>query len=151
MLIKQVIPQEFCLKCLDCCRFSQQESIWSPHLLEEEKQKLGEILIGANPGQDNFTCYYLKLSGNKCKIYADRPFECQFYPFLFDRKNDRLFLALDLNCAYVSQSNLEPQFQQYTRSLIKLVQTPAYLNILKSNPQLFQNYDGVLDLVELKV
>ncbi len=151
MLIKQVIPEEFCLKCLGCCRFSQQESIWSPHLLEEEKQKLGEILIVANPGLDNFTCHYLKLNGNKCKIYADRPFECQLYPFLFDRRNGRFFLALNLNCAYVSQSNLEPQFQQYTRSLIELIQTPAYLGILRNNPQLFQDYEGVLDLVELKV
>jgi Fe-S-cluster containining protein len=151
MVIKQFIPEEFCLKCPGCCRFSQQESIWSPHLLEEEKQKLGEILILANPEEDNFTCCYLKLSNNKCKIYKERPFECQLYPFLFDRKLNKCFLALDLNCAYVSQNKSQPGFQQYTRSLIELVQTPEFMGILKDNPQLFQDYDEVLDLVELKV
>jgi Fe-S-cluster containining protein len=151
MAIKQIIPQEFCLKCLGCCRFSQQESIWSPHLLEKEKQEFGEILIAANPQEDNFVCQYLKLSDNKCKIYAGRPFECRLYPFLLDRKHNKLFLALDLNCAYVSQNRSAVEFQQYIRSLIELIQSPEYLEILRGNPQLFHDYSGVLDLVELEV
>jgi len=173
MLLKQIIPQDFCLQCFGCCRFSQQESIWHPQILEEERQRLAEVMLTANPAQGNFTplekaadkiggekerssltgfiCSYLKLNDNKCKIYSTRPFECQLYPFLFNRKNAGFFLSLDLNCAYVSQNNKDQQFQQYTRSLMELIQTAEYLNIFRNNPRLFQAYEGVLDLVEIKL
>jgi Fe-S-cluster containining protein len=151
MPIKQLIPQEFCLKCPGCCRFSREESVWSPHLLAEEKTKLGDIKIVENPGQDNFVCSHLRASDNKCAIYADRPFECRLYPYLFNRKENRFFLALDLNCPFVSQNRDSPEFREYSRELIALVQTPLYLDIFRANPQLFQEYDGVFDLVELRV
>jgi Fe-S-cluster containining protein len=151
MLIKQLIPQEFCLKCRGCCRFSQPHSIWSPHLLREEETKLGEVLIVSNPGEDNFVCSHLGLADNVCGIYAWRPFECQLYPYLLNRKNNGFFLALDLNCPYASQNSSSPQMQEHSRKLSGLLQTPDYLKILRSNPQLFQEYEGVLDINELKI
>ncbi len=151
MEIKQIIPQEFCLKCCGCCRFSHSESVWKPHLLEEEKSILGEINIKVNHLQDNFICQHLELKSNKCDIYNNRPFDCRFYPFLFNRKNGSFFLSLDTNCAYVCQIGLEQQFQRHINNLIELVRGPRYLDILRRNPQLFQGYDGVLDLVKLDI
>lgn len=151
MLIKQIIPQEFCLNCSGCCRFSQQESIWSPHLLEDELGLLGEILINANPSGDNFICNHLDLHSNKCRIYPARPFECQFYPFLFDRKKGSFFLALDINCVYVSRHKDDEDFKRYIQSLTGIVRTSEVADILRKNPQLFQDYPGVIDLVELKI
>jgi Fe-S-cluster containining protein len=149
--LMQVIPPEFCLKCRGCCRFSQQDSAWQPHLLEEEKTAKGKIQIIADPGGNNFICGNLSSADNKCKIYADRPFECQLYPFLFDRKNHKVFLALDLNCVFVRENNKDMKFEEYTRRLIKLVQNRGYLDILKNNSLLAQEYEGVMDLIELKV
>ncbi len=149
--LKQVIPQEFCLKCRGCCRFSQQDSVWQPHLLEEEKRAKGSIQVVSASGENNFICGNLSPADNKCQIYANRPFECQLYPFLFDRKIHKVFLALDLNCAFVRENNKNIRFEEYTRSLIELVQSKKYLDILKNNPLLAQEYEGVMDLIELKV
>ncbi len=151
MEIKQVIPQEFCLQCCGCCRFSEPESVWKPHLLQEEKVALGEINIIANPVQDNYICQRLELQSNKCGIYNNRPFDCRFYPFLFSRKKGKFFLSLDTNCAYVSQKGKEAQFQRYINDFIEFVRGPHFLDILRRNPQLLQEYDGVLDLVELDI
>ncbi len=151
MEIKQIIPQEFCLECQGCCRFSDPESAWKPHLLEEEKAAVGEINIKANPAQDNFICQHLELKSNKCDIYNNRPFDCRFYPFLFNRKNGRFFLSLDTNCAYVSRNGPAQQFQPGVNDLLELVRGERYLDILRRNPQLFQEYAGVLDLVELDI
>lgn len=151
VFLKQVIPQEFCLKCRGCCRFSRQDSVWQPHLLEEEKAGVGEILILENPDKKNFICDRLSPAENKCNIYASRPFECQLYPFLFNRKFNRIFLALDLNCTFVRENNKNVKFEEYTRSLIELIQGRDYLDILKKNPALAQEYEGVMDLIELKV
>ena len=149
--VKQLIPQGFCLKCRGCCRFSQQNSIWQPHLLKEEKPALGEIQVVADPEGGNFICGNLSLADNKCKIYAKCPFECRLYPFLFARKKSRIFLALDLNCTFVRENNKAVQESEYAVSLIKLVQGGEYLEILRDNPHLAQEYEGVLDLIELKV
>lgn len=149
--VKQFIPESFCLQCRGCCRFSQQESVWQPHLLEEEKQALGEIIVLANPEENNFICSNLGRGDNKCKIYQRRPFECQLYPFLFDRKDHKVFLALDLNCAYVRENIKGAQLKEYALSLAELLQSKDYLDMLKDNPPLFQEYEGVEDLIELKV
>jgi len=149
--VKQLISQAFCLQCRGCCRFSQQQSIWQPHLLEEEKQALGEIIVVASPEENNFICSNLSRADNKCKIYERRPFECQLYPFLFDRKNHKVFLALDLNCAFVRENSNDRQFKEYACSLAELVQSKDYIDKLKNNPLLIQEYEGVMDLIELKV
>jgi Fe-S-cluster containining protein len=149
--VKQLIPQDFCLQCRGCCRFSQQQSIWQPHLLEEEKKALGEIIVVASPEENNFICSNLGRADNKCKIYGRRPFECQLYPFLFDRKNNKVFLALDLNCAFARESSKDRKFKEYARSLAELVQGKDYLDMLKNNPLLAQEYEGVIDLIEIKV
>jgi Fe-S-cluster containining protein len=151
VFLKQAIPQEFCLRCRGCCRFNQQDSVWQPRLLEEEKPEVAEIKIVPAPGENNFICGNLSCVDNKCKIYANRPFECQFYPFLFDRKLHKVFLALDLNCAFVRENNKNMEFEEYTRSLIELVQSKDYLDILRNNPLLAQEYEGAMDLIELKV
>ena len=151
MEIKQIIPQEFCLKCCGCCRFNDLESVWKPHLLKEEKAAWGEINLKANPPQGNFICRHLELKSNKCGIYNNRPFDCRTYPFLFNRKNGCFFLSLDMNCAYASQKGKEEQFQRHINVLIELVRSPRYLDILRRNPQLFQGYEGVLDLIELDI
>ena len=149
--VKQLIPEDFCLQCRGCCRFSQQQSIWQPHLLEEEKQELGEIIVVASSEENNFICSNLGRADNKCKIYGSRPFECQLYPFLFNRKRHKVFLALDLNCAFVRKNSKDRQLKEYARSLAELVQSKDYLDKLKNNPQLAQEYEGVRDLIELKV
>ncbi len=149
--IPQLIPQEFCLSCRGCCRFSRQESVWQPHLLQEEVQELGKIPIILEPGRDNFVCANLSSPDNKCLIYAKRPFECRLYPFLFDRRRSRVFLALDLNCAFVRENSKDPKWEEFTRGLIEFARSRECLDILKNNPGLAQEYPGVLDLVELKV
>lgn len=151
ILAKQLIPQDYCLKCRGCCRFGQQQSVWQPHLMEEEKQALGEIIVVASPEENNFICSNLDRLDNKCKIYRRRPFECRLYPFLFDRKNHKVFLALDPNCAFVRENSKNPRFNEYARSLAELVQNKEYRDKLRNNPLLIQEYEGVIDLIEIKI
>lgn len=149
--VEQLIPGEFCLRCRGCCRFSRQESVWQPHLLKEEERALGLIPLVFDSGENSFICAKLSLAENKCRIYADRPFECRLYPFLFDRRKDKIFLALDPNCAFVRDKIKDLRSSEYTRSLIELVQRKTFLDLLKNNPLLAQEYEGVIDLTELKI
>jgi len=162
-MIKQFIPQEFCLKCQGCCRFREENSAWSPCLLEEEIESLIDrtdipsvslgmdkrIVLAKNPAGEGFICPFLNISDNKCKIYQSRPFECQIYPFLISMRNKKVYLTVDLNCPYVKEKLNTKEFKAYLGYLTSFLNAPKQLKLLKDNPQIIQAYEEVLDVAEL--
>lgn len=163
-MIKQIIPQEVCLKCQGCCRFKKIDSAWSPCLLDEEIQDLldkkippacissaKKILPIPNPQGEGFICPFLDIKDNKCRIYGLRPFECQLYPFLINFRGKKVILTLDLNCPYVSGHLKDGDFKKYTDSLIAFLNSTAQIRILKDSPQIIQAYEDVLDVIELEL
>lgn len=162
-MIKQIVPQEFCLKCQGCCRFREMDSAWSPCLLDDEIQDLldkkipaayissnKKLLPVANSRGEGFICPFLEVKGNKCKIYGLRPFECQLYPFLINLRGGKIILTLDLNCLYVKENLKNEEFKKYTDDLIAFLNSPAQLKMLEENPQIIQAYEEVLDIIELE-
>lgn len=152
--IEQLIPGEVCLKCQGCCRFAAKDSVWNVRLLREENNsfcgKNFAIELLENIGQGNFVCKFLNTVDNKCLVYARRPFECRLYPFLINRRSDKIYLSLDLQCPY-ARSNLKNQaFNIYFRYLAGLFNTPQYKNVLKNNPHIIQEYGSGEDVIELK-
>ncbi len=163
-MIRQLIPEEFCLKCLGCCRFSEANTAWSPNLSDEDirellKNRIPPVLILDNKKicllyngqQDNFVCSLFDLKDNKCKVYTYRPFECQLYPFLLNRSKGKAFLALDLRCPFAKEKQKSPIFQEYARQLTVFLNSPELLKVLRNNPQLIQNYEQSIDLAELNI
>jgi len=163
-MIKQFIPQEFCLKCQACCRFLEADSVWSPCLLDEEIQdlldkKIPSVSISSqrriqpmpNPEKEGFICPFLNMEDNKCRIYGLRPFECQLYPFLISMRDNKIILTVDLNCPYVKDNLKSKEFKDYTQYLTAFLNSAKQKEILKDNPQIIQAYEEVLDVIELKI
>lgn len=162
--LKQLVPQEFCLKCQGCCRFKEAESVWLPCLLDEEIQNLLDrkeipsVSISAerriqplpNPKAEGFICPFLDAAQNQCKIYDFRPFECQLYPFLISMHGQKILLTVDLNCPYVKDNLNTKEFKEYTGYLANFLNSPKQRAILKDNPQIIQAYAEVLELIELE-
>lgn len=162
--IRQLIPKDFCLKCSGCCRFSQQDSIWSPCLLNSEIKKLcqknfppslfsTDKRLRLEPSQkgNSFLCPLLNTRNNKCKIYSFRPLECQLYPFLINRNGNSIFLAVDLKCPFAKENLSQEKFREYTRFLTDALNSPQGLDTLRNNLHLIQIYNEILNLSELKI
>ena len=164
-MIKQFVPQEFCLKCQGCCRFKEVNSVWSPCLLDEEIQELldkpgipaASISIDrriqpiANHHGIDFICPFLETLDNKCKIYSTRPFECQLYPFLINLRKGKVLLTVDLNCPYVYEKINSQEVKDYIVYLTGYLNSPQQLKMLKDNPQLIQAYEEVREVAELNL
>ena len=163
-MIKQFVPQEVCLQCKGCCRFSEQDSVWSPCLLDEEMQALidkdlpsafisGQRKILPVPCQkdNNYVCPFLDLAASTCRIYNSRPFECQLYPFLISLRGKKVFLTVDINCPYVKEKMNTKELKDYAEYLFSFLNSPEQIHILRDNPHLIQAYEEVLDLLELSV
>ncbi|MFC1804728.1 YkgJ family cysteine cluster protein [Candidatus Omnitrophota bacterium] len=171
-MIRQLVGSDFCLdRCRCCCRFSEPDSIWSPCLLDEEaggffrdgslvtpqkKLRLSEFPEGSQdklPAHigPSFICPFLELSDNSCRIYASRPFECQLYPFLINRRQDKTFLSVDPGCLYVKENFESEEFGGYCRYLEELLSRADYKDTLRRNPQIIQSYSDARDILELKI
>jgi len=164
-MIKQFVPSEVCLKCQGCCRFKEDDSVWSPCLLDEEvlslidKEGIPAASLSINrrlklvpsPNQEGFFCPFLKSEDNKCQIYRIRPFECQLYPFLLSMRNKKVLLTVDLNCPYVKSKINSGEFKEYSGYLMQYLNSSKQLCMLKDNPQILAAYEDVLDVVELEL
>ena len=163
-MIKQFVPREFCLKCLGCCRFREENSVWAPCLLDEEIQELIDKDIPPatitadrrihpvpNPSGEGYFCAFLSAQENKCKIYNFRPFECQLYPFLLNLRGKKVILTVDLNCPYIKKSINDPSFKEYSEQLAKFLNSPAQVKLLRNNPQVLQAYEEVSEIIELDI
>jgi len=164
-MIRQFVPQEFCLKCQGCCRFKEANSVWSPCLLDTEIQDLVDregvpavsisldrrIQVVPNLQGDGFICPLLNSTDNRCQIYNLRPFECQLYPFLINLRKDKLLLTVDLNCPYVAEKINTQEAKDYIAYLSSFLNSPEQLEAIKDNPQIIQAYEEVREVVELKL
>lgn len=162
-MIKQFVPQEACLKCKGCCRFSEADSVWSPCLLDEEVQELidknippacissqRKVMLIPSQDTEGYICPFLEDSDNKCKIYSMRPFECQLYPFLLSLRAGKAILTLDLNCPYIKDNLDKKELKEYTEYLTSFLNAPAQLELFKDNPHILQAYEDVQEVIELK-
>jgi len=163
-MIKQLVPEKVCLSCRGCCRFSEPASLWSPTLLSEEIQelvsrKVPPLLISQDKkirlldgkGEGEYVCPFLETSENTCKIYAFRPLECQLYPFLLNRKDGSIYLALDPQCPYASEHLQSDTLKKYARYLSKTLTSSLCIWSIRRNPHILQTYPGVLDLLKIEV
>ena len=153
--LTQFIAKDYCLSCQGCCRFPQQESIWQPHLLEEEIARIApfskKVELVAGPGQGNYICQFLNAKENKCKVYTIRPFECRLYPFLINRRGRKVYLSVDLKCPFIKKAAALQEYKDYAHYVSEFFNNQSILSALKKNPQLIQTYEEVLDIFELKL
>lgn len=153
------------MNCLGCCRFKESDSVWLPCLLDEEvigladKEGIPSVAISAdrkiqpipNPKGEGFICAFLNGETNKCRIYDQRPFECQLYPFLINLRDKKVILTVDLNCPYIANNLKTKEFSEYVEYLTGFLNSSAQIKILKDNPHLLQVYEDVAEIVELRL
>ena len=157
--LKPFVPQAVCLACEGCCRYGQKHSVWSPFFLYAEIKELSDknllppsLFTQASPAlgksaricllerHGTFFCPCLDEGWNTCKIYADRPLDCQLYPFLLARRGDRVFLAVDEHCPYVKDHLASPEAGRYVAYLKDFLLSPEFQKVVSASPEIVQNY-----------
>ncbi|MCM8792011.1 MAG: YkgJ family cysteine cluster protein [Candidatus Omnitrophica bacterium] len=138
--LKQVVKSIFCKSCVGCCRFKEKESVWVPHLLEQETKSLKIKKIKLIFRNDQFICSFLEPEANLCRIYKIRPFECRLYPFLLQRRDDRLFIAVHLKCPFLEREVSCGDFKDYLKYLKAFFKRPKNLKIIMKNKNNFSYY-----------
>ncbi len=145
--LKQFVPAEVCLSCQGCCRYHQKDTPWAPLFLLRESAELTEdnivpcclfsssnnkkdeygggqadvrapVKVNLIEHEDSYICPCFDYEANKCKIYANRPFDCQLYPFILVRRGLKVYLAADENCPYIKKEIKAKNTQDYIKYLV---------------------------------
>lgn len=85
---------------------------------------------------------------NQCKIYQNRPLDCQLYPFLLVAKGQDAFLGVDENCPYVQKALSTPEAKEYIRYLKGFLSSKDFIRLAKSNPEIVQLYTQDIKFLE---
>jgi Fe-S-cluster containining protein len=149
--IKQIIPEGYCLNCQGCCRFTDAESCWPPGILKEEQPilDLAAGKVALNKKADGFICCFFDDKANTCKVYLKRPFECRLYPFIINKQENRMFLAIDLSCGFAHENKDSSLMQEHIGYMKAVSKTVVFLDLINKNPQIAQEYPGASNIIEL--
>lgn len=163
-MLKQLIPQDFCLNCPGCCRFAKKDSPWQVYLTDREVQNFGrgqaaaglisaerKINLIFSAEDETFICPLLQPQNNHCRLYQSRPFDCQLYPFLLNRRGKNVFLAASPHCLYIRERLSSPEVKKYVKYLGQFFQGAAGRRFLKNNPHIIHYYPKVKNLLTLIV
>ena len=155
MHLKQFVPSLVCLSCEGCCRFHDERSPWRPKVGPGEKHDFtaalaldsveggmvdGNDYVTAVPAGNLWRCRFLEDDANTCGIYAGRPFECRFYPFLLVKDGGRFLVALHLSCPFAQKFYGKKEADDHVAYLKDVFSRPAAMNFLRDNPELFSDY-----------
>ena len=159
MLNKLQLPLKNCLSCKGCCRFFEKNSTWRPKLRLQEKvffncndyDEKSYLIVEDNVNDENssFICKFLDISTNKCKIYDNRPFECQLYPLLLIKKENHFYLAIHLSCPEVQNIINSEEIQEYIKKAKEVLNGHEQMDFFKNNKDLFVE-DNVFLKEEIK-
>ncbi|MBM3251842.1 MAG: YkgJ family cysteine cluster protein [Candidatus Omnitrophica bacterium] len=146
--LKQFVSSRICLSCDGCCRFSEENSIWSPALTDKDILELSktqpssvkENKFRLQSYKGVFICPNFESRKNNCKIYHARPFDCQLYPFLLAKKDGKIFLGFDLKCPFLKDKHNSPEFKEFISYLLSFFKQKDIKDMIKNNPQLIADY-----------
>ena len=152
--LKQFVPSEVCMACDGCCRFKEEKSQWRPKLASFEKSQFPASAIDQNsflktsPCQNGYQCQFLDGKTNSCRVYDNRPFECQLYPFILTKKDNRPALDVHHNCPYVQQNRDKTYFQEHADYLKQFFRRQDMKDFIAQNPSLINDYSSHKDELE---
>ena len=158
----QIIPSEVCFFCDVCCRFLESGSPLAPIFTKDEKQHL--LLQGTDsslfrsredgissqivlmPHENYYICPFFETETSKCSIYANRPLDCQLYPFVLMSNEDKsgIVLGVDLLCPYSEKYFETETFQQHLQSIINYIETDEVKDIIATHWSLIGAYQDTV-------
>jgi len=165
--LPQLIPNIKCLCCDVCCRFPEKNSPLAPYFTAGEVRRAielgmdperfsnpsgGRIELIPHPRGDGFICPAFDPDSNGCRIYSDRPLDCQLFPLsvMWDPSGDVVLLGYDRKCPFVAESLFNGSLFEFGKSIASRIETDGTSQSLRDDPELVGQFqEDVLILTPL--
>jgi len=176
MPLLQLVPSRVCLQCDVCCRFPESESFLRPYFTAEEIQRAVtrgidrahfpdpngcQISVVPNPSGEGYICPAFDPATSHCRIYDDRPLDCQIYPLavMWNEGRSQVVLGWDTKCPFLKPGNRQsaigdrpefsplpiahdplPGLRAYADKITELLERDETIETFAKNPRLIGRF-----------
>lgn len=143
-----------CLNCKGCCKFEEEKLYFAPLFTKDELRKIDVKKAEFKPYKNSNNVYQIKLKkqnnlyicpflkqNHLCEIYNERPFDCRFWPFMFMKKNNKVYLCCDTDLCPEVEELTEKQFNELKDKVLKYIKDNNILDLIKTHKDLIWDYE----------
>ena len=119
-ILPQLVPGSVCLRCDVCCRFADPDSALRPYFTGEEIDRAVhagldprvfsdadgcQIALVPDAQGAGFLCPAFQRESGTCRIYDQRPLDCELYPLalMWNATHDEVLLGWDAKCPFLHE------------------------------------------------
>jgi len=168
MPLPQLVPNRVCLQCDVCCRFPERDSLLRPYFTAEEIRRAiargiaprhfpdpngCQVSVVPNPSGEGYQCPAFDPQTSHCRIYDDRPLDCQIYPLAMmwappaaagegrgaRGEGPEVVLGWDAKCPFMRDA-VPPDILTYAETITAMLEREDMLAMVASNPRLIGRF-----------
>ena len=154
--LPQLVPSHTCLQCDVCCRFPDPDSALRPYFAENEiaralaggvgetafpDRRGSQVILAPDPHGEGFLCPAFETATSTCRIYAQRPFDCQLYPLalMWDKPHHQVLLGWDTKCPFMREQ-IPEEIQRHADRVMVLLEQPDIRDHVVAHPRLIGGF-----------
>ncbi len=168
IILPQLVPSRICLQCDVCCRFPDPDSALRPYFTEHEitralaggiegtafpNRRGSQVMLVPGPRGEGYVCPAFDTANSTCRIYEQRPLDCQLYPLalMWNESHDGVLLGWDTKCPFMGEEVPE-EIRRHADRVMVLLGQPDIRDRIVAHPRLIGQFQGdvvVLDRLPL--
>jgi uncharacterized protein len=154
--LPQLVPSRTCLQCDVCCRFPDPDSALRPYFTENEiaralaggvaetafpNRRGSQVILVPAPHGDGYLCPAFDAATSTCRIYEQRPLDCQLYPLalMWDEPHDQVLLGWDTKCPFMREA-IPAEIQRHADRVMALLDQPGICDQVVAHPSLIGRF-----------
>ena len=154
--LPQLVPSRTCLQCDVCCRFPDPDSAIRPYFTENEislalaggieatafpNRRGSQVIPVPEPHGEGYLCPAFDAATSICRIYEQRPLDCQLYPLalMWDQSHDQISLGWDTKCPFMREQ-IPQEIQRHADRVMALLDQPGIRDEIVAHPRLIGRF-----------
>lgn len=164
--LPQLVPGSACLQCDVCCRFPDSDSPLRPYFTSLEISRAVEggvdekgfpdragcqVAVVPDSQGEGFHCPAFDSRAGTCRIYEQRPLDCQLYPLamMWNSAQDEVWLGWDTKCPFMREQ-LPESIRLHADRILEILRRPDVIRTVADHPRLVGRFqDDVIVLAPL--
>ena len=150
--LPQLVPSSACFRCDVCCRFPDSDSVLRPYFTGEEIGRAVthgleaaafpdaqgcQIALEPDAKGEGFHCPAFESEAGICRLYEQRPLDCQLYPLalMWNPDHTEVVLGWDMKCPFMG-SEPPQSIRHHADRVMMLLEQPATVEQIVRHPRL---------------
>jgi uncharacterized protein len=163
-VLPQLVPSSACFRCDVCCRFPDPDSPLRPYFTGEEISRAVDLGLEAQSFPDRngcqvtvvpdaqgegFVCPAFESQTGTCRIYEQRPLDCQLYPLamMWNAAQNDVVLGWDAKCPFMPEQ-LPESIRLHAERVLKILQQRPVVQQIADSPRLIGRFQEDVVILE---